>query len=185
MARRFSTRVGKVRRQTQWDALPFWTEQTFSAPGEAFIMAFSEFNQVLAAGPVPPPTPLTITRTILNWTLTDSGTNNAFYGAIGMCVVTQDALDQALLGIKSVPVPVEDAHSDVWFLHEFFAGVLRDSTAGTDGNALTGQIISKGQRKIDDGQQIVVVVQRDPGTGISTAGNFTLAVNLRALVKVS
>jgi len=185
MAHRRSFRSGP-RRQTQWDSLFNWTAQLFSAPGEGFVMAFSEFNNVITVGPVPPPTPLTITRTILSWNVLGSEAGGLrFFGAIGMCVVTQDALDQALLGIKSIPLPVTDASSDVWFLHSFLGGISPDSVNGQVGTGNVGVIESRAQRKIDDGQQIVLMAERDPEIDIPSAGRFELSVNLRALVKVS
>jgi len=184
MARRFSTRVGKIRRQTQWDALEGWTTTTFSAPGEGFVVAFSEFNTVITAGPVPPPTPLTIIRTLISYAVSQSVAPDRFYGAIGVTVVTQDALEQALLGVKSVPLPVSDAGSDAWLLHSFIMG--NTATAGVnDGSGVWGMIESKGQRKIDDGYQLIVVAERDAEVNLVGGSSFVLQLNLRALVKVA
>jgi len=187
MARHFSSR-GKVRRQTQWDALDGWTQQVFSVPGEGFVLAFSEFNQVIVVGPYAPATPLTITRTLVSWrVLGPEASNTAFFGAIGMCLVTQDALDQALLGIKSIPLPVSDASSDVWFLHEFIGGLNPNAVAGSEtvGTGNVGLIESKAMRKVDDGMQVVLVGERDAELSISPADRFQLSVNLRVLVKVA
>jgi len=182
--RRGSFRSRAPRRGTQWDALPGWGRIPFQTPGIGSVLAFSEFNNVLVSGPVPPPTPLTLVKTIFDWSANE-GNDGAFFGAIGGLVVTQQALDEALLGTKTLPLPVEDAASDVWFLHSFISGVQRSTvlTERTDGSNIRGQIISKGMRKIDDGYQIVFVGQRDDETSVF-GSNFTLEFNLRALVKV-
>jgi len=189
MARQFRRSFGsggKVRRQTQWDATNQWTSQPFTAPGESFVLAFTEFNQVITVGPVSPPTPLTIIRTIVDWAITDF-VPGSFFAAIGMCLVTQDALDQALLGIKSIPTPISDSSSDAWLLHNAIAGVKRDITTGSvaDGYNLVGRIESKAMRKIDDGFQVVLVGERDAGLGGTNGTDFTLTTTIRALVKVS
>jgi len=175
---------GGKRRQTQWDALEGWGRVPFVTPGVGSVLAFSEFNNVLVAGPVPPPTPLTLIKSIFTWRVNDP--NNApFYGAIGGLVITQQALDEALLGTKTLPLPVEDAAADVWFLHSFIGGITRDTALGFDGSGLGDVIISKAMRKIDDGYQIVFVGQRDPELDVTDGSTFTLNFNLRALVKVS
>jgi len=181
--RRFGS--GGKRRQTQWDAQNQWSAVTFLAAGEAFVLAFSEFNQVITVGPVSPPTPLTIIRTIVDYRVSSTGTAGEFFGAIGMCIVTQDALDQALLGIKSIPTPVADASSDAWLLHSFLHGKSSGTTAGETGFNTDATIESKAMRKIDDGYQVVLVGERDANLGSVGGGVFVLNTILRALVKVS
>jgi len=183
-----SNRGGKIRRQTQWDALNGWSSTTFNIAGEGFVLAFSEFNQVVTVGPVPPPTPLTIIRSLLSWRVLSPApvAGDVFYGGIGMCVVTQEALDEAILGGKSIPLPVSDASSDVWFLHEFIAGQLPDPISNGGQSAFNGGLIeSRAMRKIDDGYQVVIVGERDPEDTPPAGSVFDLDIELRVLVKVA
>ncbi len=161
--------VRGTRRATQWLAgAPVGNEVALAA-------ATSVLDQVFAFGE-----DATIVRTRGRlWVASDQqvATEDAS-GAIGFSVVTDQA---AAIGVTAVPKPVADQSSDNWFLWEpwatkFFFG----SAVGFDAKGFSViELDSKAQRKVDDGDNVAVVLQNNS----STAG-IVFHLQFRMLVKL-
>ena len=84
------------------------------------------------------------------------------------------------VGVTAIPTPFTDMASDLWFVHLNLWG---DESKLTDRStsATRATIDSKAMRKVDIGQDIVVVgeMASTPGTGVilSAAGRMLVKVN--------
>jgi len=78
--------------------------------------------------------------------------------ACGLCVVSDQA---AAIGVTAVPTPETDLESDLWFAHQVLVGENTFATGvGFDDHAGWGfSIDSKAMRKVNDDEQIIVVVE--------------------------
>ena len=100
-------------------------------------------------------------------------------GAVGMAVVSDQA---AAIGVTAVPTPITDMGSDLWFVHQLmYSDFVFESAVGITGSAQARyEIDSKAMRKVDIGQDLVVVGE------LSAAGNgFNSIIGGRMLVKVN
>ena len=95
----------------------------------------------------------------------------------GVAVVSEEA---AAAGVASVPTPITEIPSDLWFVHRVLYSAQSASDAGgRGGNAGTDYIVdSKAMRKVSIGQDIVVV-----GEFSAVGGGLRLTVGGRMLVK--
>ena len=98
-------------------------------------------------------------------------------GAFGIAVVSDQAV---AAGVAAVPTPVTDMGSDLWFVHQNYSG--RESSTvdvSEPGNRIS--IDSKAMRKVDIGQDIVVVAENDTNVGagqiLFSAGRMLIKVN--------
>jgi len=96
------------------------------------------------------------------------------FAAFGACVVSDQA---RAIGISAVPTPVTDVASDLWYAHRWMgsghgAGTV-DSQRGT-----AYEIDSKAMRKVEEGQDVITVVENATGDGV------ILSVAGRLLVKL-
>ena len=123
--------------------------------------------------------PFTIIRTYLECLVRSDQTaaSEPQVVGIGMAVVSDEA---SAIGVSAVPTPTTDPGSDLWLLHKF---MLTATMAGdADGN-LRGaafSIDSKAMRKVEDGQDIVTVVEVDAGV---SAGAQVITIG-RQLIKL-
>jgi len=99
-------------------------------------------------------------------------------GAVGMAVVSDQA---SAVGVTAVPTPITDMASDLWFQHEIFMGNYSSLTDRSFGAPGPREIDSKAMRKVDIGQDIVVVSEFDS----TTSGGFQIFIAGRMLVKVN
>ncbi len=99
-------------------------------------------------------------------------------GAIGMAVVSDQAV---AVGVTAVPTPITDMGSDLWFLHEVFMGRESNLTDRAQ-PAFGGTIDSKAMRKVDIGQDLVVVSELSANV---SSGGYVLSQGGRMLVKVN
>jgi len=102
--------------------------------------------------------PFTVVRTLIDISIrTDqlAATENQV-GAFGMAVVSDQAL---AVGVTAVPTPVTDAGSDLWFVHQWMQSsfLFGSSVAFLSPGDRQYTIDSRGKRKVDEGQDIVVV----------------------------
>jgi len=98
-------------------------------------------------------------------------------GAVGMAVVSDQA---SAIGVTAVPTPITDMGSDLWFVHQQFMNVVTITAAGLDASAGAVFVVdSKAMRKVDIGQDVVIVVEAGASNG------FELIVGGRMLVKVN
>ena len=121
--------------------------------------------------------PFTITRTVGSILVANDQVIEVQrpFGGFGMAVVSEQAI---AAGAASLPDPVADIGSDLWFLYRDFGAV---------GGPVSGQQFtefafdSRAQRKVEDGSEIAVMI------GNNAAGTHVLlyVLQFRMLVKVS
>ena len=125
--------------------------------------------------------PVTIRRVrgLVNWRTDQSVATEAPEGAIGLCVVTEDAF---AAGVASLPGPLSDAGSEVWLMHQFlFAAFLHSDNTGWSADAgHQYEIDSKAMRKFSLEQRVAIVIEN----GHATAGALAW-IALRALASPS
>jgi len=97
--------------------------------------------------------------------------------AVGAAVVSDQAV---AAGVGSIPTPVTDDDSDLWFLHQYFMNTFTFITGAgfqSPGGSQM-EIDSKAMRKIDDGQQMVFVAELasavSSGSILTTAGRVLI-----------
>ena len=122
--------------------------------------------------------PFTIVRTHFELTLQSdqsAGIENQI-ACLGLAVVSDQAV---AAGVGSVPTPFTDMGSDLWFVHKLLYGDESKLTDRTT-SATRVSLDSKAMRKVDIGQDIIVVGELATGSSglILTAGG-------RMLVKVN
>ncbi len=96
----------------------------------------------------------------------------------GMAVVSQQA---SAVGVTAVPTPTTDDDSDLWFVYErmfntftFVTGVGFQSNIGIE-----RLIDSKAMRKVDDGNDVIAVVESGSGSaGLTISSHFRFLVKL-------
>ena len=162
MARRFATRSGIVRggprRATSWAASADATGEQALAAGAAIL------DQSLSQAQISTLVPATIVRTRgILWVASDQeGIDEQPFGAMGMVVVSEQA---RVAGVASIPTPISDEASDLWFVHQFWqADVAFVSASGftTDGFKAY-EFDSKAMRKVQEGDGIAVVLENASG----------------------
>ncbi len=164
-----SRNVGS-RRKTEWIAT---TTALVDIGAGASSLVFS-FSQATLA----PLYPFTVVRTrIALLTAADAGfiSDQDWSAALGVMVTTQLALSA---GAASLPNPITNIGDDYWFVHQPFMGFV-EASSGVD--LLTGlqiNIDSKAQRKVEDGQVIVGVIQNLGGDSVQ------IAIMARLLLKL-
>jgi len=94
----------------------------------------------------------------------------------GFAVVSDQAV---AIGVTAVPTPETDRDSDLWLAHEtLFNGFLfGDATGFNEPNGRMGELDSKAMRKVEDGQDIVSVIETS-----SISSGATVIVSFRMLV---
>ncbi len=102
------------------------------------------------------------------------------FGAIGMCIVSDQA---AAVGISSIPTPMTEAESDLWFVHEFFYAPVTFVTAvGMGDISQTFHFDSKAMRKVAPNETIFGSVSAETEVGAAT---LAFVADTRMLVKLS
>ena len=145
------------RRETDWFTfMPFGTAQLTAAGGTLY---FSLNAAALAQRP------FTVIRTQFEWFLRSDtiSANESYAAAMGIAVVSSQAV---AIGVTAVPTPVTDADSDLFFAYKAAVGHLAFTT-GT-GYRNVGDLYhidSKAMRKVETGQDIIVVAELDAAFG--------------------
>ena len=125
--------------------------------------------------------PFTIVRTrfLVGIVSDQAAASEDYAAAFGMAVVSDEAV---AVGVTAVPTPITQMASDFWFVHQMmFGSFLFGDVTGFNESVMTQyEIDSKAMRKVDIGQDLVVVAEFSTvGSGsIVTAGG-------RMLVKVN
>ncbi len=168
-SRSFVGRRGGIRRSTEWGVFAQTSIATIASGGNLLIASFSAAT--LAAV-----TPGTITRVrgSILWHSDQAAADEIQFGAIGMSVVSEAA---SVAGITSVPFP--DAATGGWGDDKFFMTQAMQNTGMAGIAAGKQQIIatpfdSRAQRKLDDGDAIVVTASSWGGGGVSVAVSFRI-----------
>jgi len=126
--------------------------------------------------------PFTVVRTrgTLSVRSDQAGASEAYGAAFGMAVVSDQA---AAAGVASVPTPVLDSDSDLWYVYEMLLATIQLGTAVAFGAGAGVQRIidSKAMRKVEDGQDLVQVIE---GAGGAAAGGCVIQTFVRTLIKL-
>ena len=125
--------------------------------------------------------PFTIVRTRFVWEhLSDqSSSTEDQQTALGLAVVSDESV---AVGVTAVPTPMSSMGSDFWFVHEISLNqfVVKTSVGFTSPTGRFVKIDSKAMRKVDIGQDIVVVIENgatSEGTANVIGGRMLIKVN--------
>ncbi len=170
-ARRSFVRQGRQRRETLW--VGGTTVRTTIATASTAVIQTSLNAAALALRP------FTIIRVRGVMRLeTDQLANSEFQDAKwGMAVVSDQAV---LIGVTAVPTPDTDNTSDLWFAYEAMLNDFKVSSA--IGLLVVGSeriIDSKAMRKVEDGQDLVSVIETGPASNGVVVTTFN-----RVLIKL-
>ena len=112
--------------------------------------------------------PFTIIRTHLTVAMvSDQSAAAEFqFGAVGAAIVSQQA---ETVGVSAVPTPLNELSSDYWFLHQIMTGEFNFATAvgfqQRTGAAGQYDIDSKAMRKVNEDEDVIIVVEIDSSVG--------------------
>ncbi len=167
----FILRGGVLRRETRWLDVPR-TDTTVAASATAVITNTMSADELSVR-------PFTLLRAVGSWLVRSdqSAATEIFQGNVGACVVSDQAV---AIGVTAVPTPATDLASDLWFFHRMWPGSV--DLIGTSWSATHDPqpYESKAMRKVEDGQDIVYVVEAgigDQGCIISHAGRLLIKLH--------
>ncbi len=157
-------------RQTEWLA------SADVSAGVAVAAATLVFDSSMAVGELAK-RPFTITRVrgIMAVRSSQVAALQDQFGALGFAVVSDEAV---AVGVSALPAPITNEQSDLFFVWLPFAQSQGVSSSGAGIFSVSYQLDSKAQRKVEPGQDIVVVVEN---ASASTA--FTYFLKWRMLIK--
>jgi len=100
-------------------------------------------------------------------------------GALGVAVVSDQA---SAIGITALPTPITDKGSDLWFVYQHFMSSNSAATAASIAKLSTEvEYDSKAMRKVEDGQDVVFVVESDIA---GVANGLIVTHTARVLIKL-
>ncbi len=174
MARKsgFVRRHNRMVRETLWLGAPF-IRTTITAASTAVLM--SSLNAAALAL-----RPFTVIRTRGIWSIiSDQQTaNENMEMSIGHAVVSEQA---SAIGVTAVPTPVSESDSDLFFVYDSVIGSTRilSSVGFNENENKLRDVDSKAMRKVEDGSDIVSVVE----TGVGSSG-LIVTTFFRQLIKL-
>ena len=169
MARKFHSRPRGTRRETSWISV----EPVIQVVDNSVAVTHTLNATALAKRS------FTIIRTRLEVHINSDqlAVDEIAIAAIGLCVVSDQASG---IGVTAVPTPITDLASDLWFVHQplitdftFVTGIGIDADGGTNYS-----IDSKAMRKVNDDEQVIVVVE-----GSGSGGGAGITIIGRMLIK--
>jgi len=166
----FVLRGGRQRRETSW-FFNGWTSTTIAAPGSVLIASLNVAALALR--------PFTIVRWRGLWSVVSDQIANGENQVVsyGVAVVSEQAV---AIGVTAIPTPVTDLGSDLWFVLEHLVNRWEVvSAVGVESPIQTGGIDSKAMRKVEEGEDVVIVME----TAAISAGAVMKQVG-RFLVKL-
>ncbi len=160
MARKsgFVRRHGKMVRETAWFGGVF-TRVTMAAASTAVIT-----TSLNAAALALRPFTIVRTRGVIHLRSDQLAAREDFAAIYGNAVVSDQAV---AIGVTAVPTPVTDNASDLWFVNEAICGsfgFITGSGSLMDGSNLDRTFDSKAMRKVEDGQDVIGVVETSGGS---------------------
>ncbi len=170
----FIIRGGARKRETIWFGGVAFNQALAGPTSVALVVSLNAAALALR--------PFTIIRTrgVLRVRSDQQAASEDYGAAFGEAVVSDQA---AAVGITAVPTPTTESASDLWFVYEFLIGALRVATAVSAFDGGVERIIdSKAMRKVEDGQDLVSVVE-GPGATLSGFG-AQIAGFTRHLIKL-
>ncbi len=163
MARKsgFVRRGGVMRRETHWVGEPFSTTTIASTNGVAIISSLTAVGLALR--------PFTVIRSrgYIHVESDQDAVTERYGAAVGYCVVSEQA---TAIGVTAVPTPDTDQDSDLWLMLEQLFGRLHVTTDISRFESGIGrQYDSKAMRKVEDGQDLILVAECP-----TTSGNIMI-----------
>ena len=158
------------RRETIWTSSADITITTpIAAGGISFLSSLNAAALALR--------PFTILRTrgIFSLISDQVSAAEAPFGAMGIAVVSDQA---SAAGLASLPSPIIEESSDLWFVYQFGAAEMSVLTSGMN-QAQVYSFDSRAMRKVEDGEDIVVMVEN-----ASSLHGFNFIVKFRMLYKL-
>ena len=169
MARKsgFVRRNGVMRRETLW--IGSTTISTTMAAASAVLTTILN-----AAALALRPFTIVRTRGVVIVRSDQISALQRYDGAFGMAVVSEQA---STAGVASIPTPTTDSDSDLWYVYE---RVLSTVVNSANGNELGRERIidSKAMRKVEDGSDVVSVVENPLAAGCVVDHFFRTLVKL-------
>ncbi len=165
----FAPRSGRARRSTQWLEVELVASSQASIGG-VILNSLTTAEKALR--------PFTIVRTHLSVLLSsDQVAADEFQVAgLGVAVVSDQA---AAIGITAVPTPLTDLESDLWLFHQIVSTFSTASANGGSGALWSKEFESKAMRKVEEGQDVIVVSE------FSALGDgWTMITGGRVLIKL-
>ncbi len=146
-------RGGRNIRQTRW--LFIATTETTLAGAPTAVLVTSLDAAALAL------LPFTIVRTrgVIHIHSDQAGADETYGVAYGEAVVSEQA---AAIGVTAVPTPVTDKGSDLWYVYEsLFQHLEVVTSASAFDEGAFKEFDSRAMRKVEEGQNIVSVVENE------------------------
>ena len=165
----------RVRRQTVWVASADITGRTTLASDtiildQSFLVSGAS-NAALVGS--------TVIRTRGYWSIKSDqfATSEDFMVAMGFGVVSSAA---RALGVTAVPSPIIEEQWDGWFVYEILDGAFTfgDATGFTSPSVMSAKFDSKAQRKLEDENAVVIVLENPFTVGLSYAVKFRMLFKL-------
>ena len=174
MARKsgFVRRHGSMTRETRWlDIDP--VSNVLASGGAILTHTLTAVELALR--------PFTIVRTrgLLFVRSDQFAANENYLMSAGICVVSDQAVG---IGVTAVPTPEDDRSSDLWLMYESLQGqvVVNTAVGFNDSVGVHRYYDSKAMRKVEDGQDVAVVVESDT---LSDSGQV-ITISGRMLIKL-
>ena len=166
------------RRKTTWAASADISTTTNLA-ANAVVLHQSFTEGILQAGGLLPSTIMRVRGEL--WVKSDQlAAVRVPFGALGFAVVSEQA---RVAGVASVPTPITDEGSDMFFVHQFWAAnfdIISTGVGSLGSEALARYSFdSKAMRKISTGQAIVVTLEN-----AAAAGGVDFVLKFRILFKI-
>jgi len=170
----FIIRGGVRKRETVWFGGTAFNQSLATTTSVALVLSLN------AAALAFRPFTVIRTRGLVRVNSDQVGATEDYGASFGMAVVSEQAV---AIGVTAVPTPTVDSSSDLWYVYEFLIGQFQFLTsAGVFESGVERIIDSKAMRKVEDGQDLVGVVE-GPGSGLAPTGS-QIAGFTRILVKL-
>ncbi len=172
MARQFVRSRGRLGspRKTVWLSIDTVSSTLSGAPSA--ILA----NSLNAAALALRPFTIVRTRGIFHVASDQTAATESYMGDLAMAVVSDQA---SAIGVTAVPTPLTDKGSDLFFVYE--QGVGRFQFSDATGIFEAGKQISwdsKAMRKVDDDQDVVLVVENElAGCVVRSSGRMLVKLH--------
>jgi len=165
----FIRRNNRMVRETVWIGSNFLSN-TLSTGSATLLQSLNAAALLLR--------PFTVVRTRgrLNYFSDQSATSESSLGAYGHAVVSDQA---TAIGVTAIPTPVTDDGSDLWYVFEslMFDFNFGDAT-GFQQAPPPMTFDSKAMRKVDIGQDVVIVAEQSSAVGAILQSHFRLLAKL-------
>ena len=155
-------RGGRNRRETLW--IGSTTAETTLAGAPTAVLTNALNATALALRP------FTVVRVrgFMHIHSDQAGADETYGASYGQCVVSDQAV---AIGVTAVPTPVTDRSSDLWLVYESaFAHLEVVTSASAFNEGMFKEFDSRAMRKVEEGQDLIAVVENEIAGVIITAG---------------